>query len=112
MVWLIAAPRDVGGYLQRIFFVANVNPYHVPAELAFWWSLGVEEAFYLLAPLVLYMLLQRMRAVPAFVTTLVAIAASALCVRTILVLLLPPDIAGNVSFAIYARLDSMMWEFW
>jgi peptidoglycan/LPS O-acetylase OafA/YrhL len=109
VVWFIAAPRDVGGYLRSIFFVATVNPYQVPTELGFWWSLGAEEAFYLLAPLVLYVLLQRMRAVPAFVTTLVAIAATALCVRTILVLLLPADIAGNVSFAIYARLDSMMW---
>jgi peptidoglycan/LPS O-acetylase OafA/YrhL len=105
---LLDAPRWVaasiiGGH------VATMNPYHLPSELGFWWSLGAEEAFYLLAPLLLLLALRRLRAMPAFVTTLVAIAATAFVVRTILVLVLPLDIAGNVSYAIYARLDSMMW---
>ena len=108
-VWLIAAPRDVAGFLRSIAFVATVNPYHVPTELGFWWSLGAEEAFYLLAPVVLLVVLRRLRPIPAFVTTLVSIAIVAFVVRTVLVLILPPDVAGNTSYAIYARLDSMMW---
>lgn len=109
VVWLIAAPRDVAGFLRSIAFVATVNPYHVPTELGFWWSLGAEEAFYLLAPLVLLVVLRRLRPIPAFVTTLVSIALAAFVARSVMVLVLPPDIAGNTSYAIYARLDSMMW---
>jgi peptidoglycan/LPS O-acetylase OafA/YrhL len=109
VVWLIAAPRDVTGYLQSIFFVATLNPAVLPSEMGFWWSLGAEEAFYLLFPLVLLPLLRVLPGIRAYVVALSLIGLTAFGVRTALALMLPNDIAGNVSYAIYARLDSLIW---
>jgi peptidoglycan/LPS O-acetylase OafA/YrhL len=109
LVWLIAAPRDVGGYLQSIFFVATLNPAVLPSEMGFWWSLGAEEAFYLLFPLVLLPLLRLLPGIRAYMVALSLIGLSAFAVRTVLALVLPADVAGNVSYAIYARLDSLIW---
>ena len=109
LVWLIAAPRDVDGYLQSIFFVATLNPAVLPSEMGFWWSLGAEEAFYLLFPLVLLPLLRLLPGIRAYMVALSLIGLSAFAVRTSQALVLPADIAGNVSYAIYARLDSLIW---
>ena len=109
VVWLIAAPRDVTGYLQSIFFVATLNPAVLPSEMGFWWSLGAEEAFYLLFPLVLLPLIRLLPGIRAYMVALSLIGLSAFAVRTVLALALPADIAGNVSYAIYARLDSLLW---
>jgi hypothetical protein len=70
VVWLIAAPRDIGGYLQSIFFVATLNPAVLPSEMGFWWSLGAEEAFYLLFPLVLLPLLRLLPGIRAYMVAL------------------------------------------
>jgi peptidoglycan/LPS O-acetylase OafA/YrhL len=109
VVWLIAAPRDVIGYLQSIFFVATLNPAVLPSEMGFWWSLGAEEAFYLLFPLVLLPLIRLLPGIRAYMVALSLIGLTAFGVRTALALMLPADIAGNVSYAIYARLDSLIW---
>lgn len=109
VVWVIAAPRDVAAYLRSIAFVGTIDPRWLPSEMGFWWSLGAEETFYVCAPLAIWLLLRFLPRMQAFVVAVCGLAVFSLLVRIGLVWILPSETAGNVSYAIYARLDSMMW---
>ena len=65
--------------------------------MGFWWSLGAEEAFYLISPFLLLPLFRRLRRMTAYIVALTLIGVTAFGVRTILAIWLLPEIAGNVS---------------
>lgn len=109
VVWVIAAPQNIRDYVASIFFVGTINPYYVTSELGFWWSLGAEEAFYFFFPLVISLLLVVMRKERAWVVGLAIFGMSSMLVRVLLQYILPEEVVGNIEFAIYARLDSMIW---
>lgn len=109
VVWLIAAPQNIRDYVASILFVGTINPYYVTTELGFWWSLGAEEAFYFFFPLVLAVFMRVMRKERAWVSGLLIFGVSSMVIRATLQFLLPEEVVGNIEFAIYARLDSMIW---
>lgn len=109
VVWVIAAPQNVRDYLLSIVFLGTINPYYVTKELGFWWSLGAEEAFYFFFPLVISVFMGVMRKERAWVSGLLIFGVTSMVVRASLQYLLPEDVVGNIEFAIYARLDSMIW---
>lgn len=109
VVWLIAAPKSLSDYLWSLFFLGTMNPARVSEQFGFWWSLGTEELFYLLFPLLLYVTVKRFPAQRAFVLTLAVFGLVPFVVRLVGGLVLPPDIAGNLDYAPYARIDSMLW---
>jgi len=109
VVWLIAAPKDVSDYLWSMFFLGTMNPAHVSEEFGFWWSLGTEELFYLLFPLVLFAAVKLFPQKRAFVLTLGLFGLVPFVVRLVGGLILPPEVAGNLDYAPYARIDSMLW---
>ena len=109
VVWLIAAPKSISDYLWSLFFLGTMNPAHVSEEFGFWWSLGTEELFYLLFPLVLYGAVRIFPQKRAFVLTLGIFGLVPFVVRLVGGLILPPEVAGNLDYAPYARIDSMLW---
>lgn len=109
VVWLIAAPQNIRDYLASIVFLGTTNPYYVTTELGFWWSLGAEEAFYFFFPLVISLLMAVMRKERAWVGGLLIFGMTSMLIRVILQMVLPEEVVGNIEFAIYARLDSMIW---
>lgn len=109
VVWLIAAPKNLTDYLWSLFFLGTMNPAQVSEEFGFWWSLGTEELFYLLFPLVLYVMVKKLPQTRAFAVTLALFGLVPFVVRLVGGLLLPPEIAGNLDYAPYARIDSMLW---
>ncbi|MFZ9857329.1 MAG: acyltransferase family protein [Roseiflexaceae bacterium] len=109
VVWLIAAPQNIRDYLASIVFLGTINPYYVTTELGFWWSLGAEEVFYFFFPLVISLLMAVMRKERAWVGGLLIFGITSMVIRAVLQIVLPEEVVGNIEFAIYARLDSMIW---
>jgi peptidoglycan/LPS O-acetylase OafA/YrhL len=109
VVWLVAAPQNIRDYLSSIVFLGTINPYYVTTELGFWWSLGAEEVFYFFFPLVISLLMAVMRKERAWVGGLLIFGVTSMVIRAILQRILPEEVVGNIEFAIYARLDSMIW---
>ena len=109
VVWLIAAPRNSLDYLASILFVGSFNPYHLASEHSFWWSLGAEELFYLLFPLLLFFWVKKLPARRAFAITLLWFACVAMLCRIGLQSWLPLQVVGNSEIVSYARLDCMVW---
>lgn len=108
-VWAIAPPRHVGDYLASIAFVGAINPWQLSTESSHWWSLGTEEMFYFVFPLMVYGALRLWPRVPVFFRTILFFAAGIATVRLLMVWLLPLNIVGYTELVSYVRLDSMVW---
>lgn len=109
MVWFVAAPTDVWSYVASILFVGTVNPAAVTKELEFWWSLAAEELFYLVLPLLIYVITKKHPALRAFGLSIAIIGASAIVARAGLMVVSDAVLWRNINLAPYARLDSMVW---
>jgi len=109
VVWLVAPPLDVRSYLASILFVGTVNPAQVTKELLFWWSLAAEEVFYLVLPLLVYVIIKKYPTVQAFMLSIAVIGVGAMCARAVLLLVSDESLWRNINLAPYARLDSMVW---
>jgi peptidoglycan/LPS O-acetylase OafA/YrhL len=109
VVWVVAAPKSISDYLWSLFFLGTMNPAQVSEEFGFWWSLGTEELFYLLFPLVLYAAVRILPQKRAFILTLGIFGLVPFVVRLVGGIILPPEVAGNLDYAPYARIDSMLW---
>lgn len=109
VVWFVAAPQHVGAFLASIAFVGTFNPWHLSSENTFWWSLATEELFYLLFPLLLYVLARRLSTQAFFLRTLLLFAVLVGLGRLLLLWLLPLEVVGNSEIVSYARLDSLVW---
>jgi peptidoglycan/LPS O-acetylase OafA/YrhL len=109
VVWLVAPPLDVQSYVASILFVGTVNPADVTKELLFWWSLAAEELFYLVLPLLVYVIIKKYPALHTFLISLVVIGVSAMLARAVLLMVSDELLWRNINLAPYARLDSMIW---
>ena len=109
VVWFVAAPQDLRSYFASIFFVGALHPAYIAKELVFWWSLGVEELFYVLLPLLLYVLSKKIPAARAFLVSSAIIGGSALVLRAVLLMVSDESLWRNVNLTVYARLDSLVW---
>ena len=109
VVWLVAPPLDVQSYLASILFVGTVNPAQVTKELLFWWSLAAEEAFYLILPLMVYLISKKLPTVRALMMSIVVIAGTAMVLRAGMLLVSDESLWRNINLAPYARLDSLIW---
>jgi len=111
IIWMIVPPNSVMDYVQSILFLSAINPNNVIQEMGFWWSLGIEEVFYFLFPLVIYWLCRRYKMTPtqAFITAVVVFLVVPTLVRFTLQQILSPRAANNLNVSIYARLDSMVY---
>lgn len=109
VVWFVAAPTDVWSYVASILFVGTVNPAAVTKELVFWWSLAAEELFYLVLPLLIYVITKKHPALRAFGLSIAIIGASAIVARAGLMVVSDALLWRNINLAPYARLDSMVW---
>jgi peptidoglycan/LPS O-acetylase OafA/YrhL len=109
VVWFVATPQHMGEFLASIAFVGTFNPWHLSSENTFWWSLATEELFYLLFPLLLFVLAHRWRAQSFFLGALLLFAMLVGLGRLFLLWFLPLDVVGNSEIVSYARLDSLVW---
>ena len=109
VVWFVAAPSDVRSYLASILFVGTINPAQMTKELLFWWSLATEEVFYLLLPLLVYIVIKKYPAVRAFMLSIAVIGGIAMVARAVLLIVSDEQLWRNINLAPYARLDSMVW---
>jgi len=109
VVWFVATPTDVQSYVASILFVGTVNPADVTKELLFWWSLAAEELFYLVLPLLVYVIIKKYPALHTFLISLVVIGVSAMLARAVLLMVSDELLWRNVNLVPYARLDSMIW---
>lgn len=112
VVWFIAAPKDIFDYFASILFVGSVNPFRFSNEMNFWWSLSIEELFYVLFPVVLFLLIKKIPQQRAFIMTIGIVAGIGLLSRMLLIWYLqysPIDYGQKISHISYANLDSMVW---
>ena len=109
VVWFVAAPTDVWSYLASILFVGTINPAQMTKELLFWWSLATEEVFYLLLPMLVYIVIKKYPAVRAFMISIAVIGGIAIVARAVLLMVSDEQLWRNINLAPYARLDSMVW---
>jgi len=109
VVWLVAPPLDVQSYVASMLFVGTVNPAKVTSELLFWWSLAAEELFYLVLPLLVYIIIKKHSALHTFLISLVVIGVSAMLARAVLLMVSDESLWRNINLVPYARLDSMIW---
>ena len=109
VVWFVAPPKHIFDYLASILFVGLFNPWHFSTELTFWWSLSAEELFYLLFPLLLFLVIKKYPHWRAFAITIGIFAGFALLSRAILEWALPFAIIDNMQYVSYACLDAMVW---
>jgi peptidoglycan/LPS O-acetylase OafA/YrhL len=109
MVWVVAPPLNVRDYLASVFFVGAINPFHISSEIPFWWSLGAEEVFYVLFPLIIYLFIKKNSSYRAFAMTIIFIAVISIVNRLVIPQLIEKIYWTSIDFLIYARLDSMIW---
>lgn len=109
VLWLVATPHNVRDYWASILFVGTINPLHISSEIPFWWSLGAEELFYLVFPLLLFGLAQRVSQRWILVIGLSGIVVVSWINRVWLMSQIPQTAWEAIEFAIYTRLDSMVW---
>jgi peptidoglycan/LPS O-acetylase OafA/YrhL len=112
VIWFIAAPKNILDYLASILFVGAVNPFRFSYEMNYWWSLSIEELFYVLFPIVLFGLMKKLPPQRAFLITIGIVAGIAFISRMLLIWYLPYspiDYGQRISHINYASLDSMVW---
>ena len=109
MLWVVAPPLNVRDYLASIFFVGTINPYNISSEIPFWWSLGAEEVFYVLFPLIIYFFIKKFPQYRAFALAITLIVVVSIVNRLVIPQLIDPFYWKSIDFLIYARLDSMIW---
>jgi peptidoglycan/LPS O-acetylase OafA/YrhL len=109
VVWFVAAPKNISDYIMSILFVGSFNAWRLSTENTFWWSLSTEELFYLLFPLLLFLLIKKFPRAQAFAMTIILFAAFAMLCRVVLEWLLPIAIIDNIQNVSYASLDAMVW---
>jgi len=109
VVWFVAPPKHIFDYFASILFVGLFNPWHFSTELTFWWSLSAEELFYLLFPLLLFLLIKKHPRGRSFALTIAIFAGFAMLSRVILAWALPFAIIDNMQYVSYACLDAMVW---
>ncbi len=109
VMWAIAPPLDVYDYLASIFFVGTINPYHISKEIPFWWSLGAEEVFYVLFPLLIYLFFKKLPQYRAFAAAIILVAVVSIINRLVIPQIIEQLYWKSIDFLIYARLDSMIW---
>lgn len=109
VLWLVAAPSNIRDYLASILFVGTINPLQVSSEIPFWWSLGAEELFYFIIPLVLFALAQRLARPWIMGVALTGIVLWSFASRAWLVWHIPANSWEAIEYVTYTRLDSMVW---
>ena len=109
VVWFVDAPKHIGDYMVSILFLGTLNPWHLSSEMTFWWSLSAEELFYLLFPLMLFLIIKKFPALHAFAITIGIFAGFAMVSRAMLEYILPYRIIDSVQYVSYACLDAMAW---
>lgn len=109
VLWVVAAPKNIADYFLSIFFMSTINPQDISSEMPFWWSLGVEELFYLLLPLLIYVLIKRTTPMRALGIALAVFVVMSTVNRGIAMALLPSDDWDAIQYTMYTRLDSMVW---
>jgi peptidoglycan/LPS O-acetylase OafA/YrhL len=94
VIWFIAAPINVLDYLAKYFICRGCEsfPNFVRNELL-GGSLSIEELFYVLFPIVLYVLIKKLPQQRAFLMTIGIVAGIAFISRMLLIWYLPysPD---------------------
>lgn len=108
-MWFVAPPTHIFDYFASILFVGLFNPWHFSTELTFWWSLSAEELFYLLFPLLLFLLIKKHSRGRSFALTIAIFAGFAMLSRVILAWTLPFAMIDNMQYVSYACLDAMVW---
>jgi peptidoglycan/LPS O-acetylase OafA/YrhL len=109
VVWFVAAPKNISDYVMSILFVGSFNAWRLSTENTFWWSLSTEELFYLLFPLLLFLLIKKLPRARAFAVTIILFAGFAMLSRVVLSWALPIAIIDNIQNVSYACLDAMVW---
>lgn len=109
VLWIVAAPSNIRDYLASILFVGTIDPLHVSSEIPFWWSLGAEELFYFIIPLVLFALAQRLTRPWIMGVALTGMVVWSLASRTWLLWHIPANSWEAIKYVTYTRLDSMVW---
>lgn len=109
VMWAIAPPLDVRDYLASILFVGTISPYYISKEIPFWWSLGAEEVFYLVFPLIIFVCIKKFPQYRAFTVAVALVAVVSIVNRLVISQFIAQQYWKNIDFLIYARLDSMIW---
>ena len=109
VLWLVAAPHNIRDYLASILFVGTIDPLHVSSEIPFWWSLGAEELFYFIFPLIVFALAQRLARPWIMGVALSGIVLWSVASRVWLVWHIPANSWEAIEYVTYTRLDSMVW---
>lgn len=109
VLWVVAAPKHIPDYVLSIFFMSTINPQYISSEMPFWWSLGVEELFYLLLPVLVYQLAKRTSPMRALGIALGVFVGLSTLNRGLAMAILPTDDWDAIQYTMYTRLDSMVW---
>jgi peptidoglycan/LPS O-acetylase OafA/YrhL len=110
-IWLFAPPVSFWAYLQSILFLGTIDPHYLVGDMSFWWSLGAEEVFYFLFPLLVYWICRRFSYTPitSFIIAVSMFLVIPTIIRFVLQQILDLQAGGDLNFTIYARLDSMVY---
>jgi peptidoglycan/LPS O-acetylase OafA/YrhL len=111
MIWFIAAPQNIPDYITSMFFMGAINPLRFSGELTYWWSLAIEEIFYLVFPIMLFLLIKKFPQHQAFLLTIGIMIGVSWVSRIILIAYLaysPVDYGLRINHISYANLDLMV----
>jgi peptidoglycan/LPS O-acetylase OafA/YrhL len=111
VIWFIVTPQNIPDYIASMLFVGTVNPLRFSSELTYWWSLGIEELFYLVFPIVLFLLIKKFPRHQAFLLTIGVMIGITWVSRIILIGYLayaPINYGLRINHISYANLDLMV----
>ncbi len=108
--FFVIPPPDILNFLYVVLFIGTMNPFNVPSSMGHWWSLAIEEFFYFLFPIFIYIFLKKIAPPRAFLVAAAIFIAVAIINKITWQFVLPANILLRVPKQfLWNNLDVIVW---
>lgn len=108
--FFIIPPIDLMNFLVSALFLGSMNPLNAPKELGHWWSLAIEEFFYFLFPVLIYVFLKKIAPRRAFLIAAAIFIAVTIINKITWQFVLPMNILVKLpKWFLWNNLDVIVW---
>jgi peptidoglycan/LPS O-acetylase OafA/YrhL len=108
--FFVIPPLDLVNFFVSALFLGTMNPLSEPKELIHWWSLSIEEFFYFLFPVLIYVFLKKIAPRRAFLIAAVIFIVITIINKITWQFVLPMSILVKIpKWFLWNNLDVIVW---